>query len=210
MGDLCLLTFNYDLAIDYALNFRSIPHNYGLADKPGDGIDFLKLHGSLNWRRCAKCGAIVPYFMRDFLQRFSWPPGPSDVRLTLSAHFPDAKHCNESLSSDPVIVPPTWNKGNYYSQLERVWRLAAQHLSAAEYIFIIGYSYPPTDEFFRYLFALGSIGEGWLERVYVFNPDAEVGQQIGSLLGPLAKNRYSPTTNDFVQAISVMENIRFS
>jgi hypothetical protein len=38
-----------------------------------------------------------------------------------------------------------------------VWRTAAQHLSEAEHIFIIGYSLPETDQFFRYLYGLGTV-----------------------------------------------------
>jgi hypothetical protein len=208
--DICLITFNYDLALDYALNFKGAPHNYGLDDQERVGADFLKLHGSLNWRRCPKCATIIPWYLRNYFERFQPSLGVKEVKLQISDQFPELQHCGTKLGSEPIIVPPTWSKGSYYAHLERVWRLAAGHLASAEYIFIIGYSYPPTDEFFRYLYALGSIGEGWIERVYVFNPDAEVGRRIGTLLGPLAKDRYEALTNNFVQAISVIEKLGLS
>jgi hypothetical protein len=40
--------------------------------------------------------------------------------------------------------------GNAHTGLSSVWRAAATHLAEAENVFIIGYSLPDTDEFFRY------------------------------------------------------------
>lgn len=48
---------------------------------------------------------------------------------------------------------------------------AGRGLQEANNIFIVGYSLPPTDQFFRYLFALGTLGPTRLRRVWVFNPD---------------------------------------
>ena len=105
------------------------------------------------------------------------------------------------------IVPPTWNKGAYHNQIDRVWKKAARHLSEAEYIFIIGYSYPQTDEFFRYLYALGSIGDGWLEKLIVFNPDPAVGERVKGLLGPLARDKFAALTNPFDQAVQYLRSL---
>lgn len=49
-----VITFNYDVALDYALTFHGVPFDYCL-DTPADNqvVPYLKLHGSLNWV-CAK------------------------------------------------------------------------------------------------------------------------------------------------------------
>ncbi len=211
-GEISVITFNYDLAADFAFYKARTPFSYGLDSPVGASIDFLKLHGSLNWRRCPKCRAIVPWHLQHYFQEYDWRDlfDIKEVRLQMSLSIPKVGHCEIPLEIDPTIVPPTWNKGAHHSQLRTVWRKAASHLSQAEYIFIIGYSYPTTDEFFKYLYALGSVGDGWLEKVYVFNPDAKVGERIGALLGPLAKDRYVPVTNNFAQAISVIEDLGLS
>jgi len=212
LRDTCVITFNYDLAVDCALGSRGISYNYGLEDKASGHLDFLKLHGSLNWRQCPKCEEIVAWQLNDYLQRHLWKflPGGNGAKLEVSLHIPEFGHCGPPLVVEPTIVPPTWNKGAHYSQLKRVWRLAAKHLSEAEYIFIIGYSYPQTDEFFRYLYALGSIGEGWLERIFVFNPDPAVSSRIKALLGPLVVNKFTSFTKTFHQAIAHMETLGLS
>ena len=46
-----------------------------------------------------------------------------------------------------------------------------------------GYSLPEADMFFRYLYAVGTIGEASLRRVWVFNPDAGVKPRFSALLG---------------------------
>ena len=200
-ADVSLITFNYDLGTDYALAFAQIPFSYGLGEDPGGALDLLKLHGSLNWGRCASCGNIVPTDVNQLAKTVRIRSSDS-VRLEASQRVAELVHCGSALGTGPVIVPPTWNKGMYHSQIDQVWKKAARHLSEAEYVFIIGYSYPPTDEFFRYLYALGSIGDGWVEHVYVFNPDSKVGARVKALLGPLVKSRFTALTNPFEQAIS--------
>jgi hypothetical protein len=204
-----VITFNYDVAADFALYFEDIPYRYGFNHDPANAVDLLKLHGSLNWGKCLVCKGVMLLDMRAALQRLQIRPAGS-LRFEVSADLRLLQHCGSQLKPEPVIVPPTWNKGTYHSQLARVWRRAAYHLSEAEYIFIIGYSYPQSDEFFRYLYALGSIGEGWLEKVIVFNPDSEVGERVKRLLGPLARDKFAALTNPFDQAIQHLRSLNLS
>src|SRR5260370_12045892 len=83
------------------------------------------------------------------------------------------EHCGTRCMPEPVIVPPTWNKGRYHGAIESVWRRAAKELSEAETVIIIGYSLPTTDQFFHYLFGLGCVGGHLLRRVILCNPDVE-------------------------------------
>ena len=78
----------------------------------------------------------------------------------------------------PDVVPPTWNKSQYHGELESVWKAAARGLSTAENIIVCGYSLPESDQFFRYLYALGTVGELRLKNLGVFDPNEEVGNAI--------------------------------
>ena len=77
----------------------------------------------------------------------------------------------------------------------------------AENLFIIGFSLPDTDIFFRYLFALCTVGETPLKKLWLFDPDKthEVEKRYRKLLGPGAKSRFKPFQNTFEDAISIIE-----
>jgi hypothetical protein len=109
----------------------------------------------------------------------------------------------------PVIVPPSWNKADYHSALTNVWAAAARHLSEAEQIFILGYSLPETDSFFRHLYALGSVGSKPLRRIAVFNPDSTglTNSRFEALLGPGARARYEYHALQFNYAIGHIQGL---
>lgn len=173
----CLITFNYDLALDYALHYAGVPVNYCLEEQTTQGLPLLKLHGSLNWGRCRQCSKIVPWQFQDWFRNKvilrSQEEAFTTVSLSNVLESHSCKSCGLPLQKQPMIVPPTWNKGKYRSELMNVWRTAAGHLSEAENIVVIGYSLPPTDEFFRYFYALGSVGDTVLERVCIVNPEEQ-------------------------------------
>jgi hypothetical protein len=209
LRNVSVITFNYDLGSDYAFHFAGMPFNYCLEPAPNAALDLLKLHGSLNWGRCSRCKTIVPLDIPRCVEETPIQD-PEKVNIEVSQRLGLLQHCGFPLPLEPVIVPPTWNKGMYHAQLGHVWKKAAAHLSEAEYIFIIGYSYPSTDEFFRYLYALGSIGEGWVEKIIVFNPDSAVGGRFRGLLGPLVAGKFIALTNTFEQAIPYIQNLNLS
>jgi len=96
------------------------------------------------------------------------------------------------LPKDPVVVPPTWNKTDGHNALKAVWSQAAIELGQAENIICIGYSLPESDQFFRYLFALGTVGEGHIRRFWVFDPDPThaVEERYRRLIGKGIENRF--------------------
>ena len=187
---LTVMTFNYELAVDYAFYFNSIPTGYCLAlgDTAG-AVPLLKLHGSLNWTRCPHCKAIHAVEMQQLLK---WPPLMpigGDVLLPLSQYLPQCGSCGVPSVPEPLIIPPTWNKTQHYAEIRNVWSVAARHLSEAENIVVIGYSLPDTDHFFHYLYALGTVGTTRLKRFWITNPDDTIRKRFESLLGLLAKER---------------------
>ncbi len=203
-----VLTFNYDLAADYGLAFGNLGPEYGLGQDRGSGVPLLKLHGSINWAICDVCNAVVPWYFKDFFSRFQFHPFDGPVRLDLWSKFGSFAHCEKKVRCLPFLVPPSWNKTDRHETIRPVWQRAAQELTTAENVFVIGYSLPQTDGFFRTLYALGVVGEMPLKRIWVFNPDetGEVENRFRSLVGPGAAARFRYFPMQFAAAIDLIRN----
>lgn len=207
-----VITFNYDIAADMAMYRASCGPDYIIGGQQiGNNqfnIPLLKLHGSLNWATEKATKEIRPLNLRDYFQRYSYQgfEKRSETRVPIGSQLVEYFDRYESLKvdSEPVIVPPSWNKADYHSALSDIWASAAQHLSEAEQIFIIGYSLPETDSFFRHLYALGSVGRVPLTRIAVFNPDSSgaTDRRFHALLGPGAIARYEYHVMTFEQSIN--------
>lgn len=215
-----VISFNYDVAADMALYKSDLGPDYIIDKSDSNGsVPLLKLHGSLNWATDTVTGSkkIYPLQLKEYFNIYK-----SFIISNKHQHFPNSvvqvpigSSLNEYFSqhrsnlpplqvaNQPVIVPPSWNKADYHSALSEVWAAAAQHLSEAEHIFIIGYSLPETDSFFRHLYALGSVGSAPLRRIAVFNPDdsGTTKQRFEALLGPGARARYEYHPLTFEDAI---------
>ena len=203
-----IVTFNYDLAVDYALHFVGLPVSYGFAeDDPADGLPLLKLHGSLNWAECTHCQDVVPWRLHKYFQNYGWHDLDlvKKVRLSVSRHLRQFSYHDWVTASAPVVVPPTWGKASQHLRLAKVWNGAARALQTAENIFIVGYSLPPSDAFFKYLYALGTIGKTRIRRFWVFNPDSKVDSRYRELLGQSVQSRYQFQAVKFDEAIKVIE-----
>lgn len=206
-----IITFNYDIGLDYAFLRQDITPDYALSPEDrADDLPLLKLHGSLNWATCPTCRRIVAMPVSEILQKYRFPSG-TDVRLRASGLVRTYVHCagGEPLGPALAIVPPSWNKSDYHMAITSVWARAAQELSTAENIFVIGYSMPETDGFFRSLYALGSIGPAPLERFWVFNPDrsGQVEGRFRALLGPGAAQRFAYHPMTFTQALEPLKKV---
>jgi len=222
-GASSVLTFNYDLGLDTAFYRCDVKVNYAIPED--DEIDnppfvhmptfnLLKLHGSLNWGRCSNenCGLIVPWHLNRFFENRSyngWRDKTGRVMLDIASRLAEHKHtkCDCSLNPEPVIVPPTWNKTEYHGALREVWAQAGKELSEAENIIVIGYSHPVSDSFFRYLFALGSVGESNIKRFWVFDPAEgnEVESRYRELIGTGIDKRFRIFKKPFSEAIGIIE-----
>jgi len=207
--NVAVITFNYDMALDYTLYLRNIPYNYSLGINDTDGIPVLKLHGSVNWALCSKCNKIIPWFVSDYLKKFPFREVTADYPyspLEIGSRLTSFSHCGTPITKEPVIVPPTWNKTEYSKDLKNVWRRAAEVLNDAENIFVIGYSLPDSDLFFKYLFALGTLGKTIIRRFCVIDKDASVADKFRELLGPGAKQGFRFVEGIFSEQI---EQVRF-
>jgi hypothetical protein len=196
-GPIAVISFNYDLCLEYALLQQKAIPDYGLSAAPsnGNGIRIYKVHGSLNWSRDQDSGEIKAMPVNELATKPYWDrmglnhdaERPIDTMELIVG--PDA--WGERILPEPVIVPPTWNKGIYQDMLRPVWRHASAALSTADNIFVIGYSLPPSDQFFRSFYSLSTISDSIIERFWLFDPSPlpEVSDRFRRLLGPAATER---------------------
>lgn len=202
-----IITFNYDIALEYAFHWMKIKEpqysqllfDYCLEhEKTPNAIPFLKLHGSLNWYFCEKCKKFSFYNFSD-LQLLAMHQKEGIIQCK------STNLCCNNIYEDPYIVPPTWNKSEQYSGITAVWKRAAQELSEAEIIVVIGYSLPPTDQFFRFLYALGSEGESIIKKFIVFDPCKDiviVESRFRDLLGEGTKSRFEMNNIAFEYSVA--------
>ena len=207
--DCSIITFNYDLGLDYALYGRRILPDYSFGDIDLTGkkfVTYLKLHGSLNWGKCRKCPKITPYRGFQYTKKVVGR-AYSTIPIISPLKRQKCSYCGELLEEDPFIVPPTWNKTAFHAQIDQVWKRAALELKDAENIFVLGYSFPSTDLFFHYLFALGVDMTTILRGFYVYNPDPSVKERFEDLLGSGISERfhfYDLSFEEVIQGVSLL------
>ena len=102
------------------------------APLPRSTFTLLKLHGSANWYYSGR-----PDFYGENILYADVPA------------FGDATAGDEGRHADKetLIIPPVTEKTTYFTNetVNRVWLEAADALSTAERVFVIGYSLPPSD-----------------------------------------------------------------
>lgn len=207
-----VITFNYDMGIDLSLHFNRIPFAYGWeTNLRQDIVPLLKLHGSLNWAQCSHCKSVIPWDLDNYFSKYQWPfidDETTSVFLNMGSHIKEiSPHCKEGpMLKESVIAPPTWSKAEYHMLFSKVWGYAAREMGDATNIFVIGYSLPETDMFFRYLYALGTAGNVPLKRFWVFDPSSAVGVRFEHLLGPGAIQRFQFHPITFEKAIGVIRS----
>ncbi len=89
---------------------------------------------------------------------------------------------------------------NHAAQLAK----QAKELAEAQNIFVVGYSLPETDSFFRYLYALGTEGSTRMERFWVFDPDpsGSVESRFREMVGRGIESKFRFFNKTFSEAIT--------
>ena len=188
-----IITFNYDCALDYTLKVKNIRYSYCL-DKsdPEDNIALLKMHGSVNWQ--LKEGTVQTTVFP--IEKIA----DGSAKVLCASKLLESEPSVES--NGIFIIPPVINKLGQQKAISNVWRIASQKLQSAEEIYVIGYSLPETDTFFKYLFALGTHSRPSISRFWVFDPDPRVGDRFRDLVGVgLREPRFKFHEMEFNEAI---------
>jgi NAD-dependent SIR2 family protein deacetylase len=207
---IAIITFNYDVLIDSVIEEMGYHCSYQInkGDSYSPSIPIIKLHGSLNWGICGKCGRVNFWPIKTYCYEnipkipYTLKTREAFIKCGSSISKLECLLCHTNCKEWPLIVPPTWNKTQYFEIIQNVWRAAGQHLSEAENIFVVGYSLPESDYFFRYLYALGTLGKTMLKRIWVFDPDSEVDRRFKKLLGSQAEKKYKYFDCNYANAIT--------
>lgn len=204
IGGVSIITFNYDIALDFALHDAGLYPNYCLPknEARNTAIKLLKLHGSLNWGRVRSGEDIFAY---DQLKDYAKDVASNVINHTraifqvgMGVQKLIKKQRDIEVESAPVIVPPGFYKEEHHETLKDVWRAAAEELAEAEDIIVIGFSLPTTDTFFNHLYALGTEGASSIRKFWVLNPDSQgvVEARFRAMLGFGASSHYFPLKFD--------------
>lgn len=174
-----IISFNYDLVLERNMPGCSLTPEYCLPNELATWkwsetyparIKLLKLHGSLNWFTCTNCTSGPVQII-----------SPSDDAVQLQKEI---RCLNCGSSARPLLIPPTWNKGFAHDVILPVWKAALQEMLQAGRLLIVGYSFPKTDTFFKYLLGLAlSLNENLVE-VAVVNSSSAAELRYKELFAP--------------------------
>lgn len=167
-----VITFNYDLIVDDALNRIDANAGYELSDAVYEEqrigyavVPVLKLHGSTNW---AICGCSQIHVLGH--------------KVTSSPGMFRSMACQKcgKIGLRLLLVPPSWDKSEYSQIMRPVWARAVEALKTATRICVIGYSMPETDAFFKFLLTLGLAENDHLYKLIVV--DKVVGNSVSKTI----------------------------
>jgi hypothetical protein len=118
-----VITFNYDVALDFALGQTGIPIEYCLSGNPvgREKIRVLKLHGSIGWGVTpgGETVACRPQLLADGTPtQLAGNTVKASLRLASELKNLIKKDADKDLEHYPVIVPPGIYKYEYQGSLD--------------------------------------------------------------------------------------------
>lgn len=185
---LSIVTFNYDIALDYALHYRNVNYDYRLTNSHADhSLAYCKLHGSVNWLYDGKSQLIRTVDFPSPNRRYRVDSPTLHMPLAdMRTHLASSIGCEDAA----LLAPPTESKLAQRVKLAPVWRAAADALQKAAEVYVVGFSLPPTDDFVRNFLAVAGVGGMTFQRIVVVNPDPRAADRIKSFLSPNLQRRF--------------------
>lgn len=202
-----VVSFNYDLILEREMNSLGIGPAYQCTaaayyegfGEPKLHVKLLKMHGSANWVHCNQCDVL-------------WAFSPEKAKQTELASQP-CPSCHQTERLTSVIVPPTWNKGIEAKFILPVWKEVLNELTSAGRLFIIGYSFPESDQFFKYLLGLALSKNSSLTEIHVVSDSDKIKQRFESQFHPYFHERvvryHTDGSSNFLQRIQDFTNQKF-
>jgi hypothetical protein len=177
-----VVTFNYDLGLEVALQARGLSWTSGNDPKnyPRECIKIFKPHGSLG---CMGPEDIYDSRVRERIANFlKWQrDGQNSIPPKLSLH--------EHADAPPFIVPPSDDKAAGRREQLGVWKRSLSAIKNANLLFVGGYSLPETDQFVRHWFSIANVTDVPLRSVFLCDPSGLTIDRWTKLLGAGVQNR---------------------
>jgi len=158
-------------AVDYGFSWRT-QHNGELVHRPRASVtSLLKLHGAVNWLRCALCGYT---YIAEYGALFQYAAAEigDDVNTC---------HCGYS-PLEYVMVAPSGVRDPRDVNVRSTWQAALETLRLAGRWVILGYSLPEEDTAIRSLFVRASRARSHQPQVDVFELNEAVGGRFEIML----------------------------
>ena len=174
-----VISFNYDLVMEFLLTSANIDYNYSLKSRISKSEDkamrLLKLHGSINLYYCPRCGEV--YFFSPQLTK-----------------HPASLICSQCSTTDEVvairhfIIAPTLFKPFTLPALRRLWFAALNALAGASEVYIIGYSLPKADILSHQLFDFAWRISTKNQNIHIINGPKPTSERFLNIYGSKLKN----------------------
>lgn len=161
IGQVSVITTNWDILLEEYFRKNGIDFDYKFNSQyviksdgevyPDTGsntdskVPYIKIHGSINWFRCLKCGTLQicdadtcgKYLFDDSEEEKCVQCGQTGV--------------GDAVQIKPEIITPTMMKLLNNQLYNNLWQNAAYELQQADKVIFCGYSLPLADYEFRYL-----------------------------------------------------------
>lgn len=200
LGNISIISTNWDTVLERSFRAKSIEYNLSLNDcyyhfddksknrfnkkKRTPSMKLMKLHGSVNWFRCANCGCIIivekePY--TDYLLQ--------DNRVKCLACGQTNENGSALLHTE--IITPTMIKSIDSQVYRNIWKSASETLTYARKVIFLGYSLPIADFELRYLLFKNINIDTEIDVVLYHNDDpAKIPRDVPYLYDLLPEKRY--------------------
>jgi NAD-dependent SIR2 family protein deacetylase len=128
--------------IDYGFSWREPITNEKVYLRPRKPkFKVFKLHGSVDWLKCERCGHI---YINPFTQLYQ-------LAYINEKNEDNSCHC-DYWPLKPVIVTPSYIRSVFDTNLHEIWKASIEELRTADEWIIIGYSLPNEDFNIKSLF----------------------------------------------------------
>ena len=160
-GQVSVITTNWDILLeeyfrksgidfDYKFNSPYVIKSDGELYPDTDGsavrkVPYIKIHGSINWFRCLKCGTLQ-ICDADTCGKYLFDDNEEEKCVKCGQ-----KGEGDAVQIKPEIITPTMMKLLNSQLYNNLWQNAAYQLQQADKVIFCGYSLPLADYEFRYL-----------------------------------------------------------
>lgn len=211
------ITTNWDIIFDNAI-FNSLNQKKGVLDyccyatqfmqddaympsliaieKGYFNIKLLKLHGSMNWLLCPRCGRLyVTYNRKISIEQYLSKP----ICRICHNNYSTSKANDGGATLVGQLLMPTYIKDINNIQIKLIWQNASIELSESSKIIFIGYSFPTADYELRQLLSRCVPHTTSIEVVLVSPENSEVEKRYKSFFGKRKISFNYNGVNEYIQ-----------
>ncbi len=164
-----VITTNYDGCMDEAVlqtEGLTLKQTLGTSAPDSDGqqangVELLRMHGSINWAYCESCENAKEFRLRDLKNGYRDDTHP----------FAVIGICNNCQGPRrPLLLPPLSFKFLMFPPLIQIWNTARERIDEAQYLIVVGYSFSDADTYITKIIS-GAMSSNQELQMIVVDPD---------------------------------------